>query len=498
MTQEMYVCVRVGEFPAQAWIRLRQDMKMQPVVILDGQAPQESVCSMNHLAERRGAVLGMTRVEAESVAGLRLVPRSGASESSARAVLLECVSTFSPRIEEASQGTNCSIVLDISGTTRLFGPPGKLAARLRTALLQSGFRATIAVSSNFHTARLKSASTRGIVVIPEGAESEALSAMPIAQLGLEQDPLETFAMWGIRTLGELAALPTTELVTRLGQDACRWQQLACGKANHTFQPIEPEISLQEFYEFETPIEQMDSLLFVGARMIDCLVLRAAGHALALSSLSLEMQLDGGRIHQRVLRPALPTTDRKFLLKLLQLEIAAHPPPAAVVTLTLSSEARPSSKVQLGLFAPQMPEPSRLDVTLARLKAIVGDDRVGSPVLEDSHRPGGFHMDGFTPADRTSVHGHTHRSMALRRVRPPALVWVSIQAAKPAFFHDRRGRNVIIAAYGPWRTSGCWWTTDAWDAEEWDVLAERTDGTSLACLLVRDCRNNEWHLEALYD
>jgi protein ImuB len=498
MTQELYACVYVGQFPAQSWLRLREDLKLQPVVILDGQAPQESVCSMNQHAARRGAVLGMTRVEAESLAGLRLLPRSGASESAARAVLLECISTFSPRIEEVSQGTNCSMVLDISGTTRLFGPPGQLAARLRSALLKAGFRASIAASTNFHTVRLKSASTRGIVVIPEGAEAEALSQMPIAQLGLEEGPLETFARWGIRTLGELAALPTTELVTRLGQDAYRWQQLARGKAQHAFQPIEPEISLQEFCEFDTPIEQMDSLLFVGARMIDCLVLRAAGHALALCSLSLEMRLDGGQIHRGTLRTALPTTDRKFLLKLLQLEIAAHPPPAATVTLALSAEARPSSKVQLGLFTPQMPEPSRLDVTLARLKAIVGDDRVGSAVLEDSHRPGGFHMESFSPGGGTSVNEGTHRSMALRRIRPPTVVWVTMQAAKPAIFHDSRGRNVIIAAYGPWRTAGCWWTTDAWDAEQWDVLAERSDGTSVVCLLVRDCRNNEWHLEAIYD
>jgi protein ImuB len=73
----------------------------------------------------------------------------------------------------------------------------------------------------------------------------------------------------------------------------------------------------------------------------------------------------------MIRPALPTVDRKFLLKLLQLEIAAHPPPAAVLSLTLSAEAGQSSKVQLGLFAPQTPEPSRLDVTIARLKAIAG-------------------------------------------------------------------------------------------------------------------------------
>ncbi len=80
-------------------------------------------------------------------------------------------------------------------------------------------------------------------------------------------------------------------------------------------------------------------------------------------------------YERVIRPAIPSNDRKFLLKLLQLEIAAHPPQAAITSLTLTAEAGQPSKVQLGLFTPQTPEPSRLDVTLARLKALVGDDRV---------------------------------------------------------------------------------------------------------------------------
>ena len=498
MTQELYAGVHVAEFPAQSWLRLRQDLKNQPIVILDGRAPQEAVCSMNHHAARCGSVLGMTRLEAESLAGMRLLPRSAASEGAARAVLLECISSFSPRIEDASQRTNCSMVLDISGTTRLFGPSHQLGERLRSTLLEAGFRASIAIGANFDTVRLKAASMRGIAVIPEGQEAEAIADLSVAELGLEQEILETFALWGIRTLGELAALPESDLVSRLGQDCCRWQQLARGKAEHTFQPIEPEMRLEELCEFETPVEQIDSLLFVAGRMIDCLLSRAEAHALALASLSLEMRLDGGRFHEGAVRPALPTRDRKFLLKLLQLEFAKNPPPAGVTALTLGAEARPSSKIQLGLFAPSVPEPSRLDVTLARLKALVGQDRVGSPVLEDSHRPDSFYMDDFVPGDGRTVHEDRQPRTALRRLRPPLLVRVTIRAKRPTTLHDGRMQYGIAAAYGPWKTAGCWWALDPWDTEEWDILAHRSDGMAVACLLVHDCRTNEWQLEALYD
>jgi protein ImuB len=201
---------------------------------------------------------------------------------------------------------------------------------------------------------------------------------------------------------------------------------------------------------------------------------------------------------------------------LQLEVAAHPPQFAVQSLTLTALAGQSSKVQLGLFAPQTPEPSRLDVTIARLKAIAGEDRVGSPVLEDTHRPGSFRMENFTvlpPGNiRKSVSPNVSKSdrasyeieppartrMALRRIRPPAVVRVELCELRPAFVFDREQSFQVAAAYGPWRSSGCWWSTDPWNIEEWDVLAESSSGSSLACLLVHNCTQNQWQLEAFYD
>jgi protein ImuB len=556
MSSGLYLCACAAEFPAQALLRLRTDWQTGAVVVLDGQPPQEWVCAMNRQAAQCGAVLGMTRLEAESVAGLRLLKRSAASEAAARAVYLECAAKFSPRIEDASDGgaradvqtrgarplsqvpksgpgapmlTAHALVLDIAGTERLFGSPQRLAERLRDELAEAGFRASIAVSANYDTARIKAAAIRGIAVIPAGAEAEALAKLPLATLELDEERAATFALWGIATLGELAALPEAELVARLGPEARRWRALARGAASHAFVPVEPAFVLEEFCEFETPVEQIDSLLFVGARMIDCLIVRAAGRALALARLTAEMRLEGGAAHSVELKPALPSTDRKFLLKLLHLEIGARPPRAAVTALTLRAEAGQQSKVQLGLFSPQTPEPSRLDVTLARLRAMVGSERVGSPVLEDTHRADGFKMEGFAISDErvsksasqqvsTSTLGAKTNArrkwgahdvqmeyaprMALRRLRPARTVRVVFRGAKPAIFRDEERSYEIAAAYGPWRTSGCWWAPKscdgAWDTEEWDVLAATRDGASIACLLTCDRARNAWRLEAFYD
>ena len=494
----LFAAVHASDFPAQAMLRLRPDLQSLPVVVLDGAPPQERVCSLNLHARKRGVVPGMTRLEVEELTGVHILSRSCETESAARTVFLECVSQFSPRIEETFTTNACAFVLDISGTDLLFGPPEKLAHSLRDAIVSAGFRTSISTSANFDTARIKAEFSRGITIIPGGEEFSALAQIPISALRLDLDQYETFAIWGIRTLGQIAVLPREELISRLGQQAMEWLALSHGEAEHTFQPLEETFQLQEHIEFETHIEQLDSLLFIGANMINALVTRAAGRALSLTMLSIEMSLEGSRQYKRAIRPAVPSSDRKFLLKLMQLELAAHPPQAAVVSLTLTAEAGQSSKVQLGLFTPQMPEPSRLDVTLARLKAIVGTDRVGSPVLKNTHRSGYFEMQEFVISDQASTPLETNTRAALRRMRPPHPLRVQMQSQMPVAFRDGADRYEVVAAYGPWQSSGSWWSVDQWDLEEWDVMTTNTLGQSIGCIIVHDHLNDRWLLDAVYD
>jgi len=498
MNHELYACLHAAEFPAQTLLRLRPELKAHPVTVLDGPAHDRSVCALNRLARQRGVVLGLPRMEAEQIEGLQLLARSLAVEQSARAVMLETAAQFSPRIEEVSAPAACSFVLDITGCELLFGPTAQMAAQMRVAMAAAGFRISVAISTNFHVARMKAAAAHGIAIMGAGEEAASLAKLPLRALGLAENPRETFAIWGIRTLGELAALPEAELVTRLGTESREWRALARGEARHTFQPIEAAFALREFYEFDSPVEQMNGLLFLAARMIECLTERAEDHALSLASLGVEMKLENGDNHLLNIRPALPTVDRKFLLKLLQLELAAHPPQAAVLALTLTAEPGRECKIQLGLFAPQTPEPSRLDVTLARIKAIVGEERVGTPVLEDTHRPASFHTDSFCVDTKTSTYDPQPVRMALRRVRPPRSIQVTLRENKPTAFRDCGAHFQIAAAYGPWRSNGCWWSVDAWDTEEWDVLTTGGGGLALSCLLVHDLLRKEWRLEALLD
>ncbi|MGB8481207.1 MAG: hypothetical protein WCE63_20570 [Acidobacteriaceae bacterium] len=99
-------------------------------------------------------------------------------------------------------------------------------------------------------------------VIQTGSESAALGPLPLSVLTLSEEHAEKFALWGIHTLGMLAALSEKDLIARMGQEGKRLRQLALGNLPHLFLPIEPPNTLEEYRELDSPVEVLDSLLFV--------------------------------------------------------------------------------------------------------------------------------------------------------------------------------------------------------------------------------------------
>jgi protein ImuB len=469
---------------------------------MEGVPPLEQVCSLNTKARLLGMTRGMTRVEVDTFPASVVLPRSLKTEAQTRAILLECAGAFSPRVEDRSESIAFLSGIDIAGTGSLFGPPEKLAQSLLQRVRAVGVTATVSVSSNFHAAvcLARDSSLRiAVRVNPPGEEATALANLPVAVLDLTEMQAETFASWGIRTLGMLAALPERDLIARLGQDGKRLRQLARGELPHLFQPVEPGFTLSERIELDSPVELLDSLLFVAGVMLDQLILRARARIVALASVTITLALDGGGIHARTVRPALPSADKQLWIKLLHLDLEAHPPQAAILAISLDAEPGCTSKVQLGLFSPQLPEASRLDVTLARIRAIVGGENVGCAVLEDTHAPEGFRMEPFTvpSGDPVPIAPIALRAAA-RQIRPPEAAPVTLANGRLAMFSFRGRRYAVERAYGPWLAGGEWWNRTLWDLEQWDLVAQAQDGSTLHCCLVRDLIHGSWQVAALYD
>jgi protein ImuB len=499
---ELYACLYVKEFPAQALLRLRPDLRDKPFLVMEGDPPLQQVCALNRKASGLGVARGMTQVEVDTFPSVELLSRSLKEEAAAKATLLECAGGFSPRVEDRSETYAYLCVIDIAGTEKLFGSPEVLARSLLNQVKALGITGCVTVCGNFHSAvsLAKGLAPRGTIkIVSSGEEPFALASLPLTVLDLTIEQAETFSLWGISTLQMLAALPEKELIARMGQEGKRLRQLACGELPHLFQPVEPAFALEEHMELDSPVELLDSLLFVASGMLDQLILRAKARILALASTTITLSLEGGQTHTRVVRPALPTNDKQLWIKLIHLDLEVHPPRAAILSLTLMAEPGSTSKAQLGLFSPQLPEPMRLDVTLARIRTIVGEDYVGRAVLKDTHQSDGFRMEPFTlPTGALSAVVPRQSRSASRQLRPPEIVSVTTQDRHPKAFVFRECHYIVEHLYGPWFTGGDWWTSTLWGIKQWDLVARARDNSLLCCCLVHDLQQNCWQMAALYD
>jgi len=451
----------------------------------------------------------MAKLQAESFPGVVTAKRTKHEEDSAFLMLMQCSERFSPRIEVlASPGEKTSgatLVLDISASERLLGTPQQIADALYRKINAAGLEPCIGTSRNANAAVLAARGNSGITVVFPGEEAEKLASLPIAVLELEADQEETFASWGIRTLGALAALPQKALIARIGQVGYRLQALSRGEYESLLVPAaaRADALIHESTELEHPVDLLEPLLFLLSRMLDQILKRAGERALAIAGVETRLRLQGvpGKEHRRVVRPALPESNHATLLKLIQLDLEMHPPHAAVVALHMQAlPARPQT-VQQGLFVPQTPEAGRLELLLARLRKLVGEDRVGAPELLDSHRPDAFRMAAFlSHTNAAQAAGHGVHTSALRMLRPPRVVRVEMQQSRiVALSLDGRKLRVDKAS-GPWKASGAWWTHTEWCREEWDVALDAAlqEQEKLYCRVAYDPGSRCWYLMGIYD
>jgi protein ImuB len=495
----MYAVLHPPNFAAQVAAQLRPELRKRAFALVDGEPPAEVVVTANKAARSCGVEAGMSRLQAETIPGVTIVRRVQEDEFSAQAILHTIACMFSPRIEyvETYAGT---YALDIRGMNGLYGDETQLATKLRHRIMTAGFLANIAVAENFDAAVCLARGRTGVSVVPPGQEADALRDLPLHVLNLSESHAETFKAWGIRTCGQLAALAETDLISRLGQTGRRLHALARGVSPHLMFPIEPkfEESLVERMELDFSVEMLEPLLFLLARMTDTLLERVKSKALSIASLRVTLNLDGGKQHERIVRPALPLDDKPTLLKLLQLDLETHPPSAAILSLELHAQSAAPYRAQHGLFLPQAPEPGRLEVLLARLRKLLGEERVGSMDLKDDHRPNAFRMVPFAPpppkkADKPMLSVAT----ALRACRPPQAVSVMLAGNAPARLFWEGQRYAVREVAGPWRVSGQWWSEANWCREEWDVRLE-TQNTERVCRIAYDPRSRCWYVQGTYD
>ena len=517
---QLYACVYIPEFSVQAVVRSQSDLSYDKdsLAVLDGAGSLQRVVGLNPQARHAGAENGMTRPRAEALPNVKLLKRTIQQERAAHSALMDCGFSASPFVESTCPGT---IIIDATGAHRLLGSAMEIGQKLAIRASECGFQVQIALASNPDAALHAARGISGVTVIPAGEETLRMAWLPIEVLQLEPEIAATMDNWGIYDFLSLSKLPTAPLVQRLGERGLQLQQLALGRTERKLVLSEPATEFQETVEVEEPLELLESLAFVVNRLLQQLMSRLRMRTLATNHVQFTLQLEinsewqlkwdrpwRGQIatYQRTLKLPVPTQDAELLLKLVQLDLAEHPPNAPVQKVTLEVFPAAIQVVQSGLFEPCAPDPVKLEVTIARLRALVGEEdesgrsRVGFPLIQGSHKPDSFDVQPFQPeAEGKEQHQRvTTPIIALRVCRPSLPTTVELKRNAPAIVRLQGRRNRVLNASGPWRKNGAWWDKDReWSRDEWDVELNGADGNGLYRIF-QDRRSGQWFVDGIYD
>jgi protein ImuB len=459
------------------------------------------------------------------------------SLSTSKPGVLESVArACSPRVETHGDDV---VVCDARGLTRVIGAPAVIAEEMRRMAWERGLGVRVAIAGSQTAAWLLAHVRPGATIVPSGDEARMLERLPLSALitlpdaqplrkaKAGQSDLQSRAVaealsicdrWGLVTLGDLARLPRAEVLTRMGPVGARLHQAACGEDATPMVPTGEAPRFVERMELEWPVEGLEPLSFVLARLCDALSVTLARADRGAVTITTRLRLVTKAMHERTLTLPSPMREAKTLRTLILLDLEAHPAPAGIDVVEVECGVTPGRIAQGSLLAYTVPTPEDLSTLLARLQALVGDSRVGAPVIVDTHNPRVSSMKPvvlMTPKPRSepSEPEPTKPRTSIRRLRVPVPVKVQVERGRPvrvalsasAALSERseskgsngpKGPKTVTTAAGPWRTSGHWWTSDAqtWDRDEWDVALE----TGVIYRLARNRQTDAWELEGEID
>ena len=343
--------------------------------------------------------------------------------------------------------------------------------------------------------------------------------------------LSILDQWGIHTLGQLAALPRDDLAARLGARAVELWERANGRAERILKLVSPPELFIESFEFENEIETIEPLLFILRRFLQQLATRLNAIYLVAKELRLRLTFADKSDYERIFKIPQPTNNEDILFRMLHTHLENFTSKHPIVAVELEAQPSRSVRQQFGLFETALRDPMQLHETLARLVGLLGADRVGTPVLEETHRPDAFRMKPFVWEFRPSRTGvfdqergnaasgknrqsnsnvnalrtaHPTALPALRRFRKRTQATVLLENNRPAHLRAavvRAGLAVrvgptidgtTVAREGPFPLSGNWWDEQAWARVEWDVEIE--NGIIARCY----CDQDGWAIDGIYD
>jgi protein ImuB len=534
-------CLQVPLFPLAARLRSEPVLKDDALAVLEGQGNRARVVAATRTARKSGVKPGMTLPQARALLpGLVARARDPECERAAQEALLEVAESFSPRVEDGGEGC---VYLDVTGLEHHFpagdaGHPGgserAAGEAMAGAAEAAGVPAWVGIAGGKLAARVAAEEGAGPTVVPAGEEAAFLAPLPLHRLCPEVRTAATLESWGVASVGDLARLPEAEVASRLGAAGRRLHVTARGEDPRPLSPWQPPPAFREGMDLEWPLVALEPFLFVARAALERLCRRLEARGFACRRLGLDLRLEPDGHDSRSVHLPAATADAKVLLTLVRLDMEARPPGAAVAGVAVDAHPHEPRSSQLSIFGPEALAPDRLATTVARLFALLGPDRVGSPRAPDGHRPERLELVPYEPPPPPLVREEASRPgpsrsgrgmglLTVRVLRPPVALEVLTAGGpeggaagvigEPAATYGEPepverllsvrstagGKRPKIdgrvrVAAGPWRLEEGWWSDAPVERDYWDV--ELTGGGLYRIYRERD--TGEWFADGMYD
>jgi len=406
--------------------------------------------------------------------------------------ILDALDAISPLIEDGGAGTAYCEMRGIAGE------PSRWLAHIRDVLAPFALRTRLGLGPNRFVARVAARRAPGYKGshCERGADPAAFVApTPIDVLGIDPKTSERLHLLGIRTLGELAALPHGPFVRRFGTEAARWHALARGIDDVPLVPRARHASIERalFGEGEAGgSASEEALLFalrtLVARIVDDLVITGK----RARELVLTLECENGDVHETLVHVANPTAREAMLFDLIRAHLEGVRLEAAVEGLRLRIKRMEGGASPLALFSVDDPDAEAIELALARLEAAFGDGCVLRARVVEGYRPERrVAYERFTAQlPQASAVLHHEAGMQLRMFVEPQQLDVVMKNGAPHLVGTPP--QTVVDYAGPWRVAEEWWSLSPLTRDDYDIML--ADG-SLYRIAYRDER---WLLLGIYD
>lgn len=463
--------------PFEAW------GKNTSMAIVDGGLLVE----VNDQARERGIAPGMTNPQAMGRDGeIRILFSDRAQEDSLHDLLLDQGLRLSPEVERTAPGV---ITVDLRRAAQRMCWQ-QMADGVVVGLRDQALEVRVGVAGTPDLAHLAAEGARPSAVVYQAATFVA--ALPLEALHPSGPLRMIFQDWGLRTVGDLLRLPRGETISRLGAEGEELLARISGRHQRPLRLVRTAPEYRAAYCFEYEVATTEPLLFLLRRFLEELTgrLRAA-HQVA-REMELRIPLDDGTVHERNFVIPAPTSEIEGLFRIVQTHLESLRLRQCPVGVQLRLVPVDPSRDQLRLFDRALRDPNQFGETLARLKALLGNDQVGVPVCRDTHEPDQFAMRAMFSAATENQVSPPAMGLPLRRYRPAKRIQVEVADGRPVRVSFRSAAKRVRQWAGPFRLSGHWWEAASWAVEEWDVGLENGGRYRLGR------RGPDWTVEGCYD